>query len=453
MNVLSFKKCSRAGMLLSAVTLLPVLGFAQAPQSAATPSKSIISLVLDQTSSTQRVPLAPGEASFENAPANFHAFSSARVGEIANVETLTLRFSASTKLTKIESTKDFKIEQGSSCVTGKEFSANDTCRLLVRFTPQGAGRRLGKMTIAHSASPEAYNIGLGGNGYSAVLSFTPALITKVPGTFPSNVGLLNGAKNLAVDGSDTLYIPDTGNGIIRYIDSSGTIKSLATGYSAPNGIAVDNFGEVYFDETAANQMYEIYDYGPVVPASGTTAASCTVSAPCTLDTTQINLPGEMSIDPYNHLFFVEETEGAAFSTVQPEPPNLIFLYDPFPYQDSPSTAMAVDAGDNLYALWRPRVTAKSSNISLQRREFNVIFNKVAGGRLAGFPETAARPETRRSAPKSGRSPSISPATSTSPIPKTSVPAGSMPPPGSSTPLPATEPSGQAAAADQPLALS
>jgi sugar lactone lactonase YvrE len=326
-----------------------------------------------------------GEASFANPPANFYAFSSARVGEPSRVESVWLRFDAATTIQSIKSTPDFPIEQGGSCVEGQSYAKGDTCIVLVRFTPQGAGRRLGKLKVAHAGSAEPAAFGLGGYGYAAVVSFTPALITTVPGTYPASKGLLSGAQNLTVDGSDTLFIADTGNGIIRYDDSSATIVSLATGYSSPNGIAVDTFGEVYFGETAANRMYEIFDYGPVVPASGSTISSCTVSAPCTLGTTQIYLPGEMSMDPYNHLFFVEETRGAAMSTVQPEPANLVFLYDPFPYQNSPSTAMAVDANDNLYSLWSTTGNCEIQQQSLYNSENNnVFFTKVAGGRICGY---------------------------------------------------------------------
>ncbi|MGC2636640.1 MAG: hypothetical protein WA294_05655, partial [Acidobacteriaceae bacterium] len=340
---------------------------------------------LDRQSPASGAITPKGEASFANPPANFYAFSSARVGEPSSVESVWLRFDAATTIRSIQSTPDFPIEPGGSCVEGQSYGKGDTCIVLVRFTPQGAGRRLGKLTVAHAGSAEPAAFGLGGYGYAPVINFTPSLITTVAGTYPANKGLLSGANNLTVDGSDTLFIADTGNGIIRYIDSGATIKSLATGYSSPNGIAVDTFGEVYFDETAANIMYEIYDYGPVVPASGSTVSSCTTSAPCNLDVTQINLPGEMSIDPYNHLFFVEETSGAAMSTVQPEPPNLIFLYDPFPYQDSPSTAMAVDANDNLYTLWSTSGNCEIQQQSLYNAENeNVAFNKVAGGRICGY---------------------------------------------------------------------
>jgi hypothetical protein len=188
-----------------------------------------------------------------------------------------------------------------------------------------------------------------------------------------------------VDASDTLWIADSGNLVIRQLDSSGNFKTLATTATAPSGIAVDTFGEAYFDEPAANAMNEIYDYGPVVQVSGSGTASCPASAPCTLSSEALGTPGEMSIDPYNHLFFVDSHQGAAMSTVQPIPANLIFLYDPFPYQTSPSSAMAVDAGDNLYSLWANGGVCEIVQSSLYNAENNnVSFTKIAGGHICGF---------------------------------------------------------------------
>ena len=95
------------------------------------------------------------------APANFQRLGEARVGELADLHTLTLRFSQTTKITGISVTKDFKIEQGGSCVEGNVYEKGATCRLLVRFTPQGPGNRLGKITVTHSGSitPDAFGLG------------------------------------------------------------------------------------------------------------------------------------------------------------------------------------------------------------------------------------------------------------------------------------------------------
>ncbi|HVA88662.1 MAG TPA: hypothetical protein VNL71_02360, partial [Chloroflexota bacterium] len=181
------------------------------------------------------------------APANFRRLGEATVGQAADLHTLTLRFNQTTRITGISVSKDFKIEQGGSCVKGNVYQKGTTCRMLVRFTPQGAGNRNGKLTIGNTASATPDAFGLGGYGYSPILSFIPSVITTVPGTYPSKAGLLNGAQNLTVDGGDTLWIADTGNGLVRNINSSGNIITLASGYTGVDGIAVDTWGEAYFD--------------------------------------------------------------------------------------------------------------------------------------------------------------------------------------------------------------
>jgi Bacterial Ig-like domain (group 3) len=348
-------------------------------------AKPVISLVNETSNAASTTTIVEGEASFANAPANFHAFASTHVGEETHTELLTLRFEESTTLTEIKSSKDFQVVQGGSCIEEGAYSAGQTCVLLVRFTPQGPGPRLGKLTIMHTASVEPMSIGLGGNGYSPVVSFTPAQISTVPGTYPSSKGLLTSAQNLTVDGGDTLYIADSGNNVIRYIDSSGVIRSLTTTATAPRGIAVDNFGEVYFDEPSANTMHEIYDYGPVVQVNGSGTASCPAATPCNLNSEALGQPGTMAIDADNRLFFADNHQGSAMATVQPLPAKLIFLYNPFPFQTNPSSPITADASDNIYSLWYNGGECEIVRSTLYDAEnSNVIFTKIVGGHTCGF---------------------------------------------------------------------
>ncbi len=378
MNPNSVWSTLRAGALLCPAFLVSSVLVAQT-------QKPLIWLAPSEAPSGALAAPQRGEAFFANAPANFHSFASAHVGKDAYPERLTVRFSASTQLTKIESTKDFQVQAESSCAEQKFYSAGESCILVVRFTPQGPGRRLGKLTITHTGSAEALTVGLGGNGYAPVVSFTPAAITTVAGTYPSSAGLLNGAQNLTVDGGDTLYMADTGNKVIRFMDSSGTIKTLTTTATNPIGIAVDNFGEVYFDEPSANTMHEIYDYGPVVQINGSGTIGCTASTPCNLNSEGLGSPGTMSIDSYNHIFFPDTHSGAAMATVQPVPARLIFLYNPFPFQTNPSSPMVVDASDNLYSMWSNGSVCEIARASLYDAEnTNVIFTKIVGGHTCGF---------------------------------------------------------------------
>lgn len=380
------KVATRWSVLCAGALLCPALLASAA--SLSPPAKSIISLDTaprDAGAVAEVAGTVKREASYANGPANFRSFASARVGEDAPSLSLTLRFAASTTLTAIDSTKDFRVVSGGTCAAEQSYSSGDSCTLLVQFTPKGPGPRLGNVAVSHTASAEPFLVGLGGNGYAPVVSFTPSIITLVPGTYPSGVGLLSGAQNLTVDGGDTLYIADTGNKMIRFIDSSGVVGTLTTTSTPPDGIAVDNFGEVYFDEPSANTMHEIYDYGPVVQINGSGTASCPAATPCNLNSEALGQPGAMSIDAYNHLFFVDSHQGAAMATMQPVPAKLVFLYDPFPFQTNPSSAFGSDASDNLYSMWSNGSECEIVRSTLYDAEnSNVTFTKIAGGHTCGF---------------------------------------------------------------------
>jgi hypothetical protein len=319
------------------------------------------------------------------APASFRRFGEVKAGEVGGLHTLTLRFAESVSLTHIKSTPDFPIEKGGSCMEGGKYEANTTCTLLVRFTPQGPGNRLGHLVVSHSGSATPSAFGLGGNGYSPVINFIPSVITTLPGTYPSSVGLLSGAQNLAIDGSDSLYVADTGNNVIRYADSSGTFKTLASSLSGPLGITVDNFGEVYFSEPKANLLYEIWEYGLLVDITGTGTGTCTIAAPCAVTSEAMTQPGQMSIDHYNNIFFAEGKEGAGRMVALPYPPEFGELFDPFTYQESQPDAFAVDAEDNLYSYWNNGDLCAIITQSFYNAETSTqVYQKVVGGRLCGF---------------------------------------------------------------------
>jgi hypothetical protein len=366
--------------------------FAQSDRGPAQSAKPVITLAPSVTPVVRK----DGEASFENPPANFHAFASVHVGDVAIAEPLTLRFSASTQLTGIQLTKDFVMDAGSTCQVGNRYAEGDSCTLLVRFTPQGAGRRLGKLTISHAASPQPLNLGLGGYGYAPVISFTPALITTVPGTYPSNVGLLAGAHNMTVDGGDVVYIADTGNDQIRQIDSSGTIISN-TAYPAAYSIAVDSFGYIWALPAPGSFFYFAFyvpGTGEIDFAGSYSPGTCTASSPCILNIVGLGDAGSISIDSYNNLFMEEETYGAAEIPVAGianggsgyADPNVWYLRDSYAPGTGTPTAFTADAYDNLYTFYN-NGTADCDIVveSLSSAEtYPPVYNRVAGADSCGF---------------------------------------------------------------------
>ncbi|HUA13844.1 MAG TPA: Ig-like domain repeat protein [Verrucomicrobiae bacterium] len=363
---------------LGLAALLSVSAMAQS-------SKPPIQLVQQDRSAPQLQLLPATErALLAKMPANFYHFGTDSPTSLRAPQTLTLRFSVNTQITKISTTPDFTVVQGGTCEAGRYYEADSTCQLLVEFTPRGPGHRLGKLAIAHTASAETTNLGLTGYGYSPVVSFVPSLIGTPSEMISGGVGVFKGAVNISIDSGDSLYVADTGNNRIVYIDSSATLNSIAKGYTSPVSVSTDPFGEVYFDLSGSGNIYEIYDYGLVILASGGGNDTCTTAAPCYLYQELPVSPAAMSTDGFGNIFFVDEHGGAAKSFSDGSGATVAWLYDPFPYQQNFVDAFAVDRNDNLYTFWG------SANCTIQQQSlYNaanaiVAFTKVAGGRTCGF---------------------------------------------------------------------
>jgi hypothetical protein len=301
--------------------------------------------------------------------ASVRRFSSAYVGEVGPAQALTLRFAETTTLTKISVSKDFRIQHGGSCITGKKYLATQSCVVMVSFTPKSPGNRLGKLAVARSGSATAQSFGLGGSAIGPVVSFIPALITTVPGTYPSSVGLLNGAQYLAVDGGDTLYIADTGNDAIRFMDSGATVMTLATTTFPPFGIAVASSGDVFYDEPSIDVVATIPTVGPPTILSGLTVVSV----------------GAMSIDPNDNVFVENEITGADMFAADNLGAGYTPLIDHYPYLATPAGPIAVDAGDYLYSFMGLGSPCQIIRQSLYDAENGVGgYTKIVGGRVCGY---------------------------------------------------------------------
>ncbi len=360
MKLSNLKKTGSLGSSLTLACFACALCYGQSVRPASTPStSSLVSVDRQLLSGIRMSDLPEGEQKWiSNMPANFYHFGAARVGEVAEAQTLTVRFAASAKLGSISSTKDFEVLPGGSCVEGDVYGANSSCTLWMRFTPQGAGHRLGKVTIGTSTNATPLALGLNGFGYAPVVSFTPGLITTVAGTYPGGVGLLDAAENLAVDGGDGLYVADTGNNVIRYADSSGVFSTIAGGGSdpvsgfvddlatavklnAPYGVAVNGAGRVYIADTGDRELLAVIEDGAIYTAAGggTTNSDCTVAAPCAPTSILLLIPQEVAIDASGNVFFQDEGPDEIFASTATLANLQGSLYGP---------GIVVDSDDDLY---------------------------------------------------------------------------------------------------------
>ncbi len=322
-------------------------------------------------------------------PENFRQFDAVSKGQIGDTQTLTLRFAASAKLMTIKSTPEFKVEQGGSCVEGFSYAANSTCTLLVRSTPQGPGNRLGKLTITNSAEVKPLYVGLGGYGYAPTISFTPSIITTVPGTYPSGKGLLSGATNLAVDGGDSLYMADTGNNVVRFVDSSGTLQTITSGFTTqdPVGITVDSSGSVFFsqDTPAAVQVISLGGSATYYQSGST---GCAIGSTCGLAGSPMYTNGAMATDPGGNVFLESYLSAAKLLPTSSGFDSYVSLIDYGAYNSAQYNSpqpLAVDANDSIYAYRN-----SSGNCFLSFETYYQASNgidsptTITGGRTCGF---------------------------------------------------------------------
>jgi len=326
-------------------------------------------------------------------PANFRRLGEAWAGETADLHTLTLRFSETVRITGITDTTDFRIEQGGSCVQGNIYEAKSTCTLLVRFTPQGPGRRVGRLTISHSGAGSPVPLLVTGYGHAPALSFIPALITTVPASYPSKKALLNNAHNLIVDGSDTLYVADTGNNVVRALDSGGNFVTISSGASAPWGVAVDSYSQVWYSQPRTNAIYRIAFDGSTSQASGTGTDNCFITSTCLLSNESVRNPGPISIDTSDRMAFSDQTYGAVEIvnglSGNPFAPRIDRAYDPYAYNnDAPGPfALWADSSGGYFFYTASTTSGRCQieNAYLGDAQYNRgYYQKIAGGRSCGF---------------------------------------------------------------------
>jgi serine/threonine protein kinase/sugar lactone lactonase YvrE len=137
----------------------------------------------------------------------------------------------------------------------------------------------------------------------------------------ANNAQFNDPFAVTVDSADNIYVSDSGNNTIRKMTPGGTVVTLAglAGYAGgndgnadtarfwnPQGLAVDNAGNVYVADTGNNTVRKITPTGvvntlPELTATGSTSAPAVGSAP-------LNSPNGVALDSAGNLYIADTND-------------------------------------------------------------------------------------------------------------------------------------------------
>jgi len=97
-------------------------------------------------------------------------------------------------------------------------------------------------------------------------------------TAANNSALFNAPRDIAIDGSNNLYVADEGNNLIRKITtSSGSVgvygATASPAFNAPKGVAVDKSGNVFVSDYGNNIIRKIATNGTVTTVAGQTGVA------------------------------------------------------------------------------------------------------------------------------------------------------------------------------------
>jgi len=131
----------------------------------------------------------------------------------------------------------------------------------------------GPATAAQLYSPASIAVDSSGNWYIADTSnnrirmVTPeGIIATIAGTGtagasgdngPAAAAELNSPHGIAIDGSNNLYIADSGNNEVREITPAGAIMSISSQLNNPVSVAVDSQGLVYIADSGNNRIVQV----------------------------------------------------------------------------------------------------------------------------------------------------------------------------------------------------
>lgn len=167
-------------------------------------------------------------------------------------------------LTQGASGEDFTDAGTGTCTTNGPshlYATDETCTVDVTFSPKHPGDRYGAIQLLNSSGAPMVTVLLHGMGSGPQITFAPGTQSTLGSGFSAPQGI-------AVDGSGNVIVGDTGNNAVKEISAS-TVRTLGSDFSGPQGVAVDGAGDIFVADTGHDAVKEIVAVNGVIPASPT----------------------------------------------------------------------------------------------------------------------------------------------------------------------------------------
>jgi DNA-binding beta-propeller fold protein YncE len=326
---------------------LPVT-FSSTTTSVCTVSGSILTLVDTGTCGVEAS--QPGNATYAAAtpvtqsftvesatPQTGTNFGSVAIGISSAAQTVTFTFAGAETpgsiavLTQGAASLDFANAATGSCATGTGYSAGNSCTVNVTFTPTAAGARYGAVVLEDGAGNPIATAYIQGLGTGPQVNFLPGSESTVLASG------LSAPYGVAVDASGDVYIADTyNNRILKETFSEGaytesTVPTSTLGW--PSALATDGAGNLYIADTYNNRILKETPAG-----SGYSESVIATSALAYPFGVAVDGSGNVYIaDTYNNRILVESPAGGSYTETVVPTSTL-----------SSPQGVAVDGNGNIY---------------------------------------------------------------------------------------------------------
>jgi sugar lactone lactonase YvrE len=146
----------------------------------------------------------------------------------------------------------------SSTCTGS-MSAGSTCVVKVKFAPLFPGLRPGAVEITDGSGKVVTTTLIHGVAIGPQISFDGTPPSQLVGNQNANIGW----GGVAIDGYGDLFFPNgerPGEGVtpaVYELFDDGTLKTVGTGFTSPQGVAIDGAGTLYVTDTGTNTVVEV----------------------------------------------------------------------------------------------------------------------------------------------------------------------------------------------------